>query len=214
VVSLDALTPALHDRHRGPGTQAAALEAIAISAARGRRVYINMVVHRDTLAEIEPMLAFCEARGFRLNAQAVMFGHAYQDGAAEGLRLPEEEERAMYRRLADWKRAGRPLMFAASSYERTARWADYRVHVAAAAGPSPCMAGRDYLNIDPDGDVHPCGLHAGTFVPMNIRRDGFEAALRHARRHDCRDCSLAYLNERKALFGLRPSALIEFLRRA
>ena len=190
------------------------METLALAKAHGCRVYINMVVHRDTLPELEPMLAFCESQGYKLNAQAVMFGHEYQDSRAVSLRLPDEQEREMYRQLAAWKRSGRPLMFAAASYERTARWSDYTVLATASDGPSTCMAGRFYIHIDANGDVHPCGLHTGTFVAKNIVRDGFDAAIRHTRRHDCGDCSLAYLNERKAVFGLNPRALLEVVRRA
>jgi PqqA peptide cyclase len=214
VVSLDALTPAHHDRYRGAGSHAAAMETLALAVMRGCRPYVNMVVHRDTLAELEPMLAFCEAQGYGLNAQAVMFGHEYQDSNAVSLRLPEAAEREMYGQLAAWKRAGRKLMFAASSYERTAAWPDYTVLATPTTGPSRCMAGKFYIHIDANGDVHPCGLHTGTFVPKNIVRDGFDAAVSNTREHDCGDCSLAYLNERKAVFGLRPSALLEMVRRA
>jgi MoaA/NifB/PqqE/SkfB family radical SAM enzyme len=215
VVSVDALTAERHDRYRGAGSHAKALAALETAASLGKRVYVNMVVHRDTQTEVEAMLAFCEARGYRLNAQAVMFGHEYQDGSAADLRLPEADERQLYRQLADWKRAGRAVMFSAASYDRTARWPDFRVlATATAGGASSCMAGRFYLHIEANGDVHPCGLHTGTFTPLNLRRDGFEAAVAHAQRHDCGDCCLAYLNERKAVFGLRPSALVEILRRA
>ena len=214
VVSLDALSRDNHDRYRGHGSHDAAMETLALSKARGCRVYINMVVHRDTLPELEPMLAFCESHGYRLNAQAVMFGHEYQDSRAVSLRLTEEQERDMYHQLAAWKRAGRPLMFAASSYERTARWSDFTVLATPSDGPSGCMAGRFYIHIDANGDVHPCGLHTGTFSPKNIIRDGFEDAVAHTQRHDCGDCSLAYLNERKAVFGLSPSALLEVVRRS
>jgi hypothetical protein len=48
---------------------------------------------------------------------------------------------------------------------------------------------------------------------MNIRHDGLEEALRHAKWHDCGDCYTAYLNERKLLFSLRPSALWQMVRR-
>ncbi|MEO7190278.1 MAG: radical SAM protein [Vicinamibacterales bacterium] len=214
VVSLDALTATRHDAYRGAGTHTAALRTLAIAAGCGRRTYVNMVVHRDTLEELEPMLAFCEQHGYKLNAQAVMFGHEYQDSTAVALRLPEATERAMYEQLAAWKRAGRALMFAASSYDRTAAWPDYTVLATAAPGVSSCMAGRFYIHLDANGDIHPCGLHTGTFRPKNLLRDGLEAALHNAARHDCRDCSLAYLNERKAVFGLRPAALLEVIRRA
>ncbi len=213
VVSLDAFKPEQHDRFRGAGSHAAALTALRHARQRGVRAYVNMVVHRETLAELEPMLELCEENGFGLNAQAVMFGHDYQDSNAEGLRLPQEVESKMHRKLAEWRRAGRPIMFSAGSYERTARWPDYRTSTVRSDGPSSCMAGRFYIHIEPNGDVHPCGMHVGRFEPANILRDGFEAALDRARVHDCGDCSLAYLNERKATFALRPSALVQILRR-
>ncbi|MBL8140006.1 MAG: radical SAM protein [Acidobacteria bacterium] len=213
VVSLDALAPHLHDQYRGPGSHAAAMTAIDVALARGRKVYINMVVHRDTLVDLEPMMAFCEQRGIGLNAQAVMFGKAYQDDTAKPLALPLEEEREMYRRLAAWKREGRVLMFSAQSYERTAAWPHPGQLAVRGDGPSTCMAGRYYIHIEPNGDVHPCGLHVASFIPKNAAADGLDAALRHVRQHDCADCSLAYLNERKLLFSLRPSALAAMLTR-
>jgi PqqA peptide cyclase len=213
VLSLDALTPALHDQYRGAGSHDVVMSALEHALARGRKVYINMVVHRDTRPELEPMLRFCEARGIGLNAQAVMFGKAYQNSNAKFLGLPEDEEREMYRQLATWKRQGRPLMFSAWSYDRTAGWFDFGTLTTRSTGPSSCMAGRYYIHLEPNGDVHPCGLHGSSFVPMNAILDGLEAALRHARHHDCGDCALAYLNERKALFALRPAAIREVLRR-
>jgi MoaA/NifB/PqqE/SkfB family radical SAM enzyme len=214
VVSLDALTEARHDSYRGPGSHASAMAALARSSARGRRTYVNMVVHRDTLAELEPMLDFCEARGYKLHAQAVMFGHEYQDSTAIPLRLPETDERAMYRQLAVWKRQGRALMFAAASYDRTAKWPDFTTLAVAETAPSQCMAGRFYIHIDANGDIHPCGVHTGPFVAKNIVRDGLGVALENATHHHCADCSLAYLNERKSVFALDPSALLQVIKRA
>ena len=213
VFSLDALTPALHDQYRGAGSHDVVMTGLEHALTRGRKVYINMVVHRDTRAELEAMLRFCETRGIGLNAQAVMFGKMYQNSEAKFLGLPEDEERAMYRQLAEWKRQGRPLMFSAGSYERTANWADYATLTTRSRGPSSCMAGRYYIHLEPNGDVHPCGLHGASFKPLNAVRDGLEPALRHARHHDCGDCALAYLNERKALFALRPAAIREVMRR-
>lgn len=213
VVSLDAFTPERHDRYRGAGSHADALEALGLARERGLKAYINMVVHRDTLAELEPMLRFCEEKGYRLNAQPVMFDHDYQDAAAEALRLPEAAEREMHRTLAAWSRAGRPLMFSAKTYERSSRWPDHESSVRRGEGRSRCMAGRYYIHIEPNGDVYPCGLQVGAFAPKNLVRDGFEEALGAVREHSCMDCSLAYLNERKAVFGMRPSALAQILRR-
>jgi hypothetical protein len=40
-----------------------------------------------------------------------------------------------------------------------------------------------------------------------------KTAFGHAQYHDCGDCWAAYLNERKALFGLKPAVLRELFRR-
>jgi MoaA/NifB/PqqE/SkfB family radical SAM enzyme len=213
VVSLDAVTPPLHDRHRGAGTHALAVRAIEEALARGRRVFVNMVVSHETVGEVEPMLDFCEARGVGFNAQPAMFSRSYQDADASHLGLSIEEEQALERRLAAWKRQGRLLMFSAASYEHAAAWPDYNAPTTLSAGESNCMAGRFYVHIEPNGDVFPCVLQGSPFRPKNILADGFEDALLNARHHHCGDCFLPYLNERKALFGLRPQAVLAWLAR-
>src|SRR4030095_10095074 len=139
VVSLDAFTPELHDRYRGHGSHGTGMKALDLAKKKGCKVYINMVVHRDTLHELESMLEFCERRGLGLNAQAVMFGHEYQDDEAMFLALSQHDEQEMYQRLARWKRQGRPLMFSADSYERTSRWPDYRTPSGRGPAPPRCM---------------------------------------------------------------------------
>jgi MoaA/NifB/PqqE/SkfB family radical SAM enzyme len=119
----------------------------------------------------------------------------------------------MHRQLADWKRQRRPLMFAAATYENVLAWSDYTQLARRIPQPSSCMAGRFYVHIEPNGDVHPCVQHGAAYTPKNIARDGLDAALAHAQHHDCGNCFTAYLNERKALFGLRPGALLEVARR-
>jgi MoaA/NifB/PqqE/SkfB family radical SAM enzyme len=213
VVSLDAVTPEIHDRLRGRGTHAQVVRAIDLARARGRQTYVVMVVNRDNLAELEPMLQFCEGRGVRLHAQPVTFGLHYTDDGARDLALSNEQVRTMHAHLAEWKRQGRALMFSAPIYERVTGWPDYRVLTRRSDGESACMAGRYYVHIEANGDVWPCQQHGSRFVPKNIVRDGLLAALRHVQHHDCGDCYAVYLNERKAMFGLRPAALLEVLRR-
>jgi mycofactocin biosynthetic radical S-adenosylmethionine protein MftC len=213
VVSLDAVTPVLHDRQRGAGTHALAVRAIDEGLARGCRVFVNMVVTRETVGEVEPMLDFCEARGAGFNAQPAMFSRSYQDAAASHLGLSIEEEQSLERRLAKWKRQRKPLMFSAASYEHAAAWPDYNAPTTLSDGESNCMAGRFYVHIEPNGDVFPCVLQGAAFTPKNILTDGFDAALLNARHHNCGDCFLPYLNERKALFGLRPQAVLAWLAR-
>jgi MoaA/NifB/PqqE/SkfB family radical SAM enzyme len=213
VVSLDSVVPDLHDRQRGAGTHALAVRAIDAARERGLNVFVNMVVTTETITEVEPMLAFCEQRHIGFNAQPAMFSRRFQDTAASHLALTPAQEQAFERQLAQWRRGGRPLMFAARTYEHAAAWPDYRQPTRRSDGPSRCMAGRFYVHVDANGDVFPCVLHDSPFTPMNLVTDGFEAAIRNAQRHECGDCFLPYLNERKALFALRPHAVLAWLQR-
>ena len=213
VFSLDSATPEINDSLRGQGTHAEAVKAIDIARHRGLRTYLNMVVNRETLGEVEAMLEFCEARGVGFHAQPIIFGRQYYDETARRLALTNEEVRALHKRLAGWKSQGRRLMFSARSYEKTLEWKDYGELAIQSPGESSCMAGKDYIHIEPNGDVHPCLQHGAKFTPKNIIKDGLEEALRHTRRHNCGDCYTVYLNERKAVFGLKPKALLEVLRR-
>lgn len=213
VVSIDALTPELHDRYRGSGSHAVAMEAANLAAARNRKVYINMIVHRDTQDELEPLLEYCERRGFRLNAQAVQFSTHYQDQTALHIGLDQEEESRLYHQLAGMRRRGRLLMFSADTYDKTSTWPDYRARARAFESRSACMAGNFYVHIEPNGNVHPCNFHVGSFVPRNIVTDGLEAALHHARFHNCADCGVVHLEERKRLFSFKPGAILQLIRR-
>jgi MoaA/NifB/PqqE/SkfB family radical SAM enzyme len=144
----------------------------------------------------------------------VVFGREYYDASARAHGLTRAEMLQMHGQLAAWARAGRGLMFAAHSYAQVTRWPDYDQLTTASDGPSPCMAGKFYVHIEPNGDVHPCAVYeSATYQPKNVLRDGVDAALHNAKTHDCGDCFVAYLNERKALFGLRPHALWAAARR-
>ncbi len=213
IVSLDSAGPEIHDRLRGQGTHAQVVRAIDVARARGRPTYVVMVVNQENVSEIEPLLRFCEACGVRMHAQPVTFGVHYSDDDARDLALTAEQVRTMHTQLADWKRQGRALLFSAPIYARIAAWPDFQRLTTPSVGESSCMAGKSYIHIEANGDVWPCQQHGARFTPKNIVRDGLRPALRHVQHHNCGDCFSAYLNERKAVFGLRPAALLELVRR-
>ena len=213
VVSVDSPRPEINDELRGAGCFAQASRALALARERGVRTFVNMVLTRRNVPDLEAMLEFCEAQGARLNAQPVAFGVVFYDDRAKALGLSMDETHAVHRRMAEWKRAGRGVMFSAAAYLKVVSWPDPATLTVPSEGVSGCMAGKDYVHIEPNGDVHPCVMHGEPFAPRNILSDGLEAALRHAQTHHCGDCWSAYLNERKLVFGLRPTALLEVVRR-
>jgi MoaA/NifB/PqqE/SkfB family radical SAM enzyme len=213
VISLDSPRAEINDALRGAGCLDKGTRAIQAARARRLHVFVNMVLTQQNLADLEAMLDFCEARGVGLNAQPVSFGIPNYDDGARGMALTADQKREAHRRLAAWRRQGRPIMFSAAAYEKALSWPDLEKITLPSQGESGCMAGRDYIQIDPNGDVRPCVQHAGPFEPKNAVADGLEAAVRHARHHECGDCWIAYLNERKMVFGLQPAALLAMARR-
>ena len=213
VVSFDSPRREINDAQRGDGCLEKATRAVEVGRTRGKRVFVNMVVTQQNYDDIEAMLEFCEARGVGFNAQSVAFGTPNYDDGARGMALSAEQTHGLHRRLAAWKRQGRALMFSAAAYEKALGWSNFDSLTRPSDGTSPCMAGKDYIHIDANGDVRPCVQHGQPFQPKNILKDGLEGALRNASRHECGDCFIAYLNERKLLFGLQPAAVMGFVRR-
>jgi MoaA/NifB/PqqE/SkfB family radical SAM enzyme len=213
VISLDSHTPEVNDRLRGIGTYHGAVQAIDTALQRGKRTLVNMVLTSENFADLEAMLEFCEARGVLMNAQPVVYTGRYFGAETQDLALKSDQIREVHLQLVEWKRQGRGLMYSAWTYQKAANWPDHNVITVPSTGVSSCVAGRDYIHIEANGDVLPCMIHGANFSPKNVLEDGLEEAFRHVRRHNCGDCWRVYYNERKAVFGLRPGALLDVLRR-
>jgi MoaA/NifB/PqqE/SkfB family radical SAM enzyme len=215
IVSLDGPTAETNDRLRGAGSWKLAVAAVDLACARGLKTFINMVLTQENVRDLEDMLAFCRARGIQLHAQPIMLMGRFYEPGARSYALDDGQIKEVHQRLARWKQEGQPLMFSAMTYSNVAEWQDYSTLAVRSRGESTCMAGRYYyyIHIDSNGDIHPCVSHAASFTPKNIVRDGLTAALRHVQHHNCGNCWIAYLNERKLAFGLHPRALLEIARR-
>jgi MoaA/NifB/PqqE/SkfB family radical SAM enzyme len=216
VISLDSTRGSVNDSIRGKGAYEAAVNAIDRSLERGIRTFVNMVVLRDNVGDIDNMLEFCEGRGVRLNVQPAMFDRKYFSAKIAQRALSDREIRNVHLHLARLKRKGRGFLFSAWAYQKAADWHTngYDLYTKKSDGNSSCMSGRCYFHIEPEGNVHPCGHHGADFTPKNIVHDGFDEAFLHAKHHNCDDCWLPFMNERKVTFGLRPFAIREFLSRS
>ncbi len=214
IVSLDSPFPDLNDRIRGKGSGQKAIRTIDLALERGVKTYVNMVLTRANLHDLENMLEFCEDRGIIMNAQPIAMGGMYYIEEARNLALTPEETREVHKRMLFWKRQGRRLLFSSLAYKKVLAWPDYGTISVKGDGPSSCVAGRDYIRVESDGDILPCCQYSGGFSPKNAVRDGLQESLLHVQTHDCADCWLAYYNERTALFRLKPRAVWEAVRRS
>lgn len=218
VVSWDSLHRETNDRLRGEGAYDGAKKAIELGIQRGVRTYVNMLLTSENLEHFDEMLDYCENLGVKMNAQPVLYNQKsvygeYFDDRVESIALTTDQIRSIHRRMAEAKRQGRKLLFSSLTYEKAVDWEDYSSSTVQKPEVSPCMAGKFYFHIEPNGDVLPCALNESNFSPKNVLEDGLEEALLHARRHTCWDCWMVYMNERKIVFSLKPAALWEILKR-
>jgi MoaA/NifB/PqqE/SkfB family radical SAM enzyme len=211
VISLDGREHA-HDAQRGRGTWAKVMAAIEACSSAGIDFFISAVVTRQSLDEIDWLLATARQYHVMVNFQLPQFNpEMYGTGAREW--LPNTEDIAqVVTRIITAKESGAPVLFSTRSYRRTLEWPDFSIERIERPGqPSPCTAGRYFLQFEPNGDVYPCVLHiGGAFRPKNAFRDGVEAAWRHASSHSCVSCYNTWLNENRAIFDLHPSVLRNF----
>ena len=211
VISLDG-REAAHDGQRGGGTWAKVMHAIDACAAERIDFFLSAVVTRQTIGEIDWLIATAQRYRVAVNFQIPQFNpEMYGTSAREWMPEPAAI-RDVLARIIRAKEAGAPVLFTARSYRRTLEWSDFSVERVERPGEkSPCTAGRYFIQIEPNGDLYPCVLSiGGAFVPGNVFRDGVEAAWRHASSHSCVACYNTWLNENRGIFDLHPAVLQNF----
>lgn len=212
IISLDGSREA-HDAQRGQGTWKRVMQAVEACAGEGLDFFLSAVVTRHSAGEVDWMIDAARRYGVMVNFQLPQINEEmYGPGAADWAPAPEQA-RAIVARVIAAKESGAPVLFTARSYRRTLEWPDFSVERVERPGePTPCSAGRYFLQVEPNGDIYPCVLHIGHFEPKNAVRDGVEAAWRHAFGHSCHDCYNTWLNENRAIFDLHPAVLANFWR--
>lgn len=212
VISIDG-DEAAHDRQRGHGSWKKVMRAVDVCAAEGIEFFLSAVVTAQSADQIPWLIDTAKRLGVMVNFQlpqtnAEMYGPRVHQVAPDA-----ETSRAILRRIIDAKEAGAPVLFTTRSYRTTLDWTDYRVERVERPGePTPCSAGRYFVQVEPNGDIYPCVLHIGHFTPRNAVRDGVEAAWRHAQQHSCASCYNTWLNENRGVFDLHPAILANFWR--
>jgi MoaA/NifB/PqqE/SkfB family radical SAM enzyme len=210
IISIDGREDA-HDAQRGRGTWRKVMAAIDACAEARLDFFLSAVVTRDTMNEIDWLLDTARRYGVMVNFQIPQFNpEMYGEDAKQWLPDPDDI-RKVIGRIITAKEAGAPVLFSSRSYGRTLQWEDFSLERVERPGqPSPCTAGKYFLQMEPNGDIYPCVLQIGTFRPKNAFTDGVEAAWRHASSHSCFDCYNTWLNENRGVFDLHPSILRNF----
>lgn len=212
IISLDG-DEAAHDRQRGQGSWRRVMGGIDACVAEGLDLFLNVVVTRHNVNQIDWLCETARRLGVSVNFQIPQFAEElFGKQAREWMPSPEEARVALKKIIAA-KGTGAPVLFTARSYRRTLEWDDFGTErIVDPAYTSRCMAGRYSIMVEPNGDVYPCFQHVGTFHAKNAVHDGADVAWRHAQIHSCHDCYNTWLNENRAIFGMRPEVLMNFWR--
>jgi MoaA/NifB/PqqE/SkfB family radical SAM enzyme len=212
VISLDGREEA-HDRQRGRGTWARVMRAVELCARERLDFFLSAVITRDNGGEIDWLLQTARRLGVAVNFQIPQVNEELYGSGARGWVPDADAVRAIIAKIIAEKERGAPVLFTTRSYRHTLEWQDLTLErIERPGSPSPCTAGRYFLQVEPNGDLYPCVLHIGRFQPQNVLRDGVESAWRHAQRHSCFDCYNTWLNENRAIFDLHPAVLGNFWR--
>jgi MoaA/NifB/PqqE/SkfB family radical SAM enzyme len=210
IISIDGSEDA-HDAQRGRGTWKKVIAAIEACAAEKLDFFLSAVVTRDSLGEVDWLIATARKYGVSVNFQIPQSNPEMYGAEAKNWMPSADQIRALIGKIILAKESGAPVLFSSRSYGRTLTWDDYgreRDNRPGEAGT--CTAGKYFLQVEPNGDIYPCVLQIGSFTPKNVHRDGVEAAWRNAWSHSCFDCYNTWLNENRGIFDLHPSILRNF----
>ncbi len=169
-VSLDSLSPQIHDRARGmEGAWEKTMKAIDALSSSGSPFQLQFTVMRENSEEIGPFIEFAIAKG----AKAANFFFLVCTGRGQKTTdlTPVEYESALTLIAQKEKEYEGRIMV-------RARCAPHLVRIAGQSDPessllrgatSGCIAGRGYLRISPEGFVTPCPYIPASPSSPNIK---------------------------------------------
>lgn len=206
-LSLDG-REAVHDAQRGRGSHREAIQALRLLSERKIPVVLAALITRENRTEIDWLLELAESLGLEVDFQFPITNPACFGAEARNWMPADQDMRLALAEILAAVKRGAPVFASRGSYRKALAWRNYEIESLELPGSHKrCSAGRYFLRIEANGNVYPCEIHLGRFAPKNAASDGVEAAWRHAQAHSCVDCPHVRLNEKRALFDLRPSAL-------
>ena len=176
-VSLDAVTPEAHERIRGPGTHAPAVEGIDRLVGAGMRLSVITAFSEINVGEFDALLEFCVSRGLDWQVQMT----SAKGRCARGITLSPEGYYALGEKVAAAFAADLPVnvipmddLATFSHFEPLARLSS--------TWQGRCTGGLLNIFVRANGDVTPCSALAfDECVAGNVRTDGLARILEEER---------------------------------
>lgn len=211
VISLDGRPPH-HDIFREKGTGQKALAGIKTATEYGIRVYVNMVLNKYNLDDIDYMLDLARLYRFKVEFNLIISNIWGEGISPDGIKPSNEEIRLVLRHIIRRKGEGAPVLFSAHAYESVLKgWSDFTIESVMNAPPPKgmpeCPAGRFFCLIDSDGTLWPCPHLMGKIPAKNALDVGITQAWKLASEHPCQGCYQVYHHEFSLLMNLHPKVI-------
>ena len=208
-VSLDG-PEEIHNRNRGRADFAAAVHAIEMFQAKGKKVFTTTVLNRHSVQGIDFMLDFARTRGILANFVFCNYhldpkeeSHLPKRPEVEAEVLSPEEMRGTLERLRSLKRGGAPVGSSSAYFDYLASWRDYEVpYDAKPHAGTDCSAGRFYAYLFPDGRLYSCGDLYWRQESRSVPALGLRQAFETLPPIPCRSCRTACYIEQNLVYGL------------
>jgi len=219
-VSLDGRRE-INDAQRFEGSYDAATAAIRVAREQGTRVWLTTVVTRASAPHLPEWLAWIAENDLRVNLQLPFHpeGYCCRDNS---MIYPEPEQvREILKLVRPHARPGGLVLNSLAYWDHVERWQELgsRPLPRGAGRPArlrrvtPCLAGRLFFHVEPDGRFYGCTQLSGQ---VRALAPGPEVSLRKALRvagdTPCVTCLSSYAQEQSLLFGVDRKALLTWVR--
>ena len=194
-ISLDG-SASVHDKLRGEGSFARALDALAVCSALSVPAQLTCVLGKHNAHSVDDLLSLAESVKTKVIFQPLR-PSLFQDsvGPATHLALNPSEAQQVFSEIEGFKRAGRPILN---------RWASLSHFKTFPRDQSlPCAAGWINVTMDPEGNLFHCGQISRDNKANNVVRLGVKAAFEGLQRRGCAQCWCARVVEENYAWGGR-----------
>ena len=194
-ISLDG-PPTIHDSIRGRRSFEWAIDAAAMASALSVPVEFTCAIGQHNAHAIDELLSIVESLGAQRIFQPVR-PSLFQGltGPVNDLALLPSQADAVFSRVQEHKRAGRPVLNHWASLRHFRAYPQNQV--------IPCAAGWINVTLDPEGYLYHCGQINRMDRSNNVVILGAKAAFERLRRAGCNQCWCARVVEENYAWGGR-----------
>ena len=220
-ISLDGDQEA-HDKSRGEGSFAKAINAAKIAKSAGLAIHLGTVLNKANMKSIDFLIDLANENGFSLVPFSLFYspGFDFKQENVDQYAIDDDEYRDLLDHLIALKKSGAPIAWSVPTLEYAKSWpTTYRQ----SSMPDPesyphwsnleCKAGVNFCVIQTNGDLYTCDPLLGDSNRANALELGFKEALRRIQANkQCKACNSLVCTEYHQMFAMKPRVIANLLK--